>query len=461
VKGYDTTNGSTRRFGRPSTRDSDLVTFIREAGGIPFVKTNVPQTLLSFECGNPIWGVSTNPYSADHTPGGSSGGEAAIIAMDGAALGWGSDTGGSLRIPAHYCGIYSLKPGHGRITTSNNTSIDPGFKNVPSVCGPIGRGVEDLEAAARAIIGRRGSDKFYFPVPIPYRDVQLPKKLKFGYYLMDGLVKASPACKRAVLETVEALRREGHECVEFSVPSPARCTEIFAALTSSDGYQSARLEIGSDPVELSMFLTLLGPRIWGWARWCSVWALNSFFGDDLLARLIASSRYKDVYEFKQWEVNKDAYIREFYEKVWEAHGFDGIISATQPVPAIPHGACRFLSMLVNSTVLYNVVDSPVGLIPVTRVDPKLDALTEEWTVRGEGKGQGSNQVEARLYGNGGIYDVEAMAGLPVGVQIAGKSWEEEKVIEMMKVVDKALGERGFGPGSYRKWKESLKEGRCS
>lgn len=116
-------------------------------------------------------------------------------------------------------------------------------------------------------------------------------------------------------------------------------------------------------------------------------------------------------------------------------------------------ACRFLSMLGNSTILYNIVDSPMGHIPVTRVDPKLDALTEEWTVRGEGKAQGSSQVEARLYGKGGIYDVEAMAGLPVGVQIAGKSWEEEKVIEMMKVVDRALGERGFGPGSYRKWKE--------
>lgn len=83
----------------------------------------------------------------------------------------------------------------------------------------MARGVEDLEAAARAVIGKRGSDKSYFPAPIPYRDVQLPKKLKFGYYLMDGLVKASPACKRAVLETVGALRRDGHECVEFSVPS--------------------------------------------------------------------------------------------------------------------------------------------------------------------------------------------------------------------------------------------------
>lgn len=110
-------------------------------------------------------------------------------------------------------------------------------------------------------------------------------------------------------------------------------------------------------------------------------------------------------------------------------------------------------MIVTSTVLYNIVDSPVGQIPVTRVDPKLDALTEEWTVRGDGKGQGSSRVEARLYTDSPVYDVEAMEGLPVGVQIAGKAWEEEKVIEMMKVVDRALGERGFGPGSYRKWKE--------
>ena len=83
----------------------------------------------------------------------------------------------------------------------------------------MGRTVEDLEVAARAVFGRRGGDVSYFPAPIPYRNVQLPKKLKFGFYLMDGLVKASPACKRAVLDTVEALRSEGHECVEFAVPS--------------------------------------------------------------------------------------------------------------------------------------------------------------------------------------------------------------------------------------------------
>ena len=92
-----------------------MVALVRQAGGIPFVKTNIPQTVFIFECINPMWGRTTNPYSAGHSPGGSSGGEAALLAMDGSALGWGSDIGGSLRMPASYCGIYSMKPGFGRI----------------------------------------------------------------------------------------------------------------------------------------------------------------------------------------------------------------------------------------------------------------------------------------------------------------------------------------------------------
>ena len=80
-----------------------------------YVKTNVPQTMFAFECCNPVWGRTTNPYNEAYTCGGSSGGEAALIAMDGSVAGIGSDVGGSLRIPAAYCGIYSLKPASGRV----------------------------------------------------------------------------------------------------------------------------------------------------------------------------------------------------------------------------------------------------------------------------------------------------------------------------------------------------------
>ena len=97
-----------------------MVRELRAAGVIIIAKTNVPQTMLAFECNNPLWGRTTNPFSAAHTSGGSTGGEAALLAFDGTALGFGSDVGGSARIPASYCGLYSFKPGFGRIATQGS-----------------------------------------------------------------------------------------------------------------------------------------------------------------------------------------------------------------------------------------------------------------------------------------------------------------------------------------------------
>jgi len=102
-----------------------------------------------------------------------------------------------------------------------------------------------------------------------------------------------------------------------------------------------------------------------------------------------------------------------------------------------------------------VVDSPVGCVPVTRVDPALDGLSPEWSA--SGLGSESQMSETRVFGDGGVYNAELMNGLPVGVQIVGKRWEEEKVIAMMGVVDDALGpSRGFGPSAWRKWKDGRK-----
>jgi amidase len=98
--------------------------------------------------------------------------------------------------------------------------------------------------------------------------------------------------------------------------------------------------------------------------------------------------------------------------------------------------------------VYNLIDSPAGAIPVTLVNPATDQLTDEWI---KGPGHGSSMFEHELYfrGNNPLYDPIAMKGMPVGVQIVGRRWEEEKVLALMRVVDDALGkERGFTPGSW-------------
>lgn len=116
------------------------------------------------------------------------------------------------------------------------------------------------------------------------------------------------------------------------------------------------------------------------------------------------------------------------------------------------------------------MDSPVGVIPVTRVDPALDPLTEEWW--SDPKGHGTKLFEADIY-KGGIYDPVKMKGLPlgglitqlflpaaahdcflIGVQIVGRKWEDEKVVAIMHVVDKALGPRGFGPSAWEAFQKA-------
>ena len=89
---------------------------------------------------------------------------------------------------------------------------------------------------------------------------------------------------------------------------------------------------------------------------------------------------------------------------------------------------------------------------MTRVDPRLDALPKDWLTTTSGSTPFSKESEKLLYGKEWGYDADAMEGLPVGVQLVGKKWEDEKVVEMMKVVDAALGERGFGPDGWEKWK---------
>jgi amidase len=127
-KGLDNPIGCTSDMGKPALEHSTLVKVLLEEGAVPFVKTSVPQTMLSFECGNPLFGATTNPYDSTRIPGGSSGGEAALLASDACPLGFGSDIGGSLRIPAAFSGCFGLKPCAGRFPGTGCVNPNQGFE---------------------------------------------------------------------------------------------------------------------------------------------------------------------------------------------------------------------------------------------------------------------------------------------------------------------------------------------
>ena len=187
------------------------------------------------------------------------------------------------------------------------------------------------------------------------------------------------------------------------------------------------------------------------------WVIRTFVGDVQFASFLVRSHKKTVRQYNDYVADKLTFERATRGTLLSGapSGLDAIIAPVQAVPAVPHGGCDHLAPLACSTLVFNVVDSPVGVVPVTRVDPARDALSDTWRAA---PGGGSKLLERELYGPKGAYDVRAMEGLPVGVQIVGEAWGEEKVLAIMHVVDAALGPRGFGPGS---WAPSKQNGTAS
>lgn len=153
VQGYDSCIGYSAWVGKPFKKDSALVRLLRDAGAVPFVKTNIPITLLSFESVNDVFGRTTNPHKSTHSPGGSTGGEAALLAYGGSRIGIGTDVAGSVRVPAHYSGIYSIKASIGRFPRTGNATSMIGSEGVPAVYSPMARTIEDLEYFWKAVVG--------------------------------------------------------------------------------------------------------------------------------------------------------------------------------------------------------------------------------------------------------------------------------------------------------------------
>ncbi|KAL3899443.1 MAG: hypothetical protein SGCHY_002038, partial [Lobulomycetales sp.] len=153
IKGYDSTSGYSKFAFKPAENTNTLLDILESEGAIVFCKTNIPQTMWTFECASIMLDTRTlNPHNHNYTPGGSSGGEAALIASRGSILGVGTDAGGSLRIPAHFCGIYALKPTYGRIPQRFATTGHDGQEAILGVSGPMARSIGDLAIFMQVVL---------------------------------------------------------------------------------------------------------------------------------------------------------------------------------------------------------------------------------------------------------------------------------------------------------------------
>ncbi|NXD80372.1 VDHAP protein, partial [Halcyon senegalensis] len=429
-KGHLSTCGLVQCLDTPVQEDSVLVKVLKKQGAIPFAMTNVPQSLFNYDCSNPIFGQTLNPFNHQKSPGGSSGGEGALIAGGGSILGIGSDIGGSIRLPSSFCGLCGLKPTAGRLsvwcTRLLNGAVCSRPTPVPGALGPMARDVDSLALCMKALLCQ---EMFWLDPtvpPIPFNDEVYSSSapLRVGYYDTDGYFPLPPCMRRAVLETRGALQAAGHELVPFSPPRIHYVmTELFLKTFFADGGR-AWLDVFTGGI--------VDPGLRPQVNYCKIPKL----GKKLLALVLKPlslllvkhktvatiSACSSVQEMWTHHREIEVYRTEFIAR-WRELRLDVVLC---PVlgPAFTTQYPGKLLTAVSSTMLYNVLNFPAGVVPVSTV-------TE------------ADEEELKLY-QGCCDDpwdrtlkqaVAGAVGLPVAVQCVALPWRDELCLRLMKEVE--------------------------
>jgi len=234
--GLVTTAGTIGWKDRVPDRDATVVARLRAAGAILLGKTNTPEFTWSDETDNDVYGRTSNPYDMTRTPGGSSGGPAAIIAAGGSPFDIGSDTGDSIRQPAHVCGIAGIKPTQGRVPRTGHWPSFAGIVASLQQLGPMARRVDDLTLILPLIAGPDGEDPHVAPVPLGRPDDVEVGGLRIAAFTDNGIRTPTPETAAAVTAAATALSATG-AAVEWRVPPGLdEAWEAWDALIRSDGY---------------------------------------------------------------------------------------------------------------------------------------------------------------------------------------------------------------------------------
>jgi amidase len=209
VAGMICTCGTTGRAAYVASQDATAVSRMRAAGAIVLGLTNLPELGLAYESDNLVYGRTNNPYDLLRTPGGSSGGEAATIAAGGSPLGLGTDTGGSIRVPAHYCGVAGLKPTWGRVPLTGLFPPPLGLGTRLRHAGPLARCVEDLALTWPILSGMDWRDATVVPMPFFEQQRHNLKALRVAFFTDNDLAVPTPETVQTVHQAAQALAAAG------------------------------------------------------------------------------------------------------------------------------------------------------------------------------------------------------------------------------------------------------------
>src|SRR5712671_5609538 len=227
VAGWTCPAGSLLRKDYVAQSDAPLVARLREAGAIILGNTNTPEFLMAYETDNLVSGKTSNPWDLSRSAGGSSGGEAAAIASGCSAGGVGSDGGGSIRVPAHFCGICGLKPTPGRIPATGHFPAGAGPFSWIGVVGPMARTIADVRLLFEVMAGPDPGDALSSPVPLRSQNKIDPRSLRIGILESPALSAATPETHAAVQHAANLLVDQGFTLEPFRLDGLDRALELW------------------------------------------------------------------------------------------------------------------------------------------------------------------------------------------------------------------------------------------
>jgi amidase len=247
-EGVVTTWGTTGRASHVPDTDATVIARLRGAGAILMGKTNLPELAMSYDTDNQLFGPTRNPHDEERSPGGSSGGAAAALASFMSPLEIGTDAAGSIRIPAHFCGVAGLKPTAGRVSRAGTSGWKASHIEAFVQVGPMARTVADLALAFSLMAGPDGVDPAIVPAPMGrYEDVSLDG-LRVGVFSENGVDSADAATVAALEATSRTLTDQGALIEQVAPPGLDRLPDVVSRIIVGDGgWWMARLleEVGT------------------------------------------------------------------------------------------------------------------------------------------------------------------------------------------------------------------------
>jgi Asp-tRNA(Asn)/Glu-tRNA(Gln) amidotransferase A subunit family amidase len=380
VVGHRCESGTRLRAGHVAAQDAPLVGRLRAAGAVILGVTNTPELLMAWETDNLLYGRTNNPWDMTRTAGGSSGGESAAISAGLSAGGVGSDGGGSIREPAHFTGICGLKPTPGRIPSTGHFAKSGGPFALIGVVGPMARTVADLTLLFEVIAGPDDGDPSSAPVPLrPVNEHEL-RGVGIGFFEDDGRTPVTAETRLAVTQAANLLSQCGLRVDRFRPDGLEEARQLWWKLFGTAGSMILGPMLRGHESEMS-------PILKEFLSWTA--AEPAHTGESLLATWLGRD---DVRERVLLQMRK----------------YPVLLCPTAAIPAFRHGEREW--QVEGKTVKYldawsycewfNLLGFPAAVVPM---------------------GQSSE-------------------GLPIGVQIVGRPWEEELVLAVASMLDEARGE---------------------